>query len=103
MTTTAEKLVGALKRVGLPSSAGLHAIYAVLIYTTGFVSWELPRTVRQTEAAYSAAWRREFASLPPEEFPVTATVVDELPRLAGHEQFELGLQALVLGLTSGGS
>jgi TetR/AcrR family tetracycline transcriptional repressor len=96
-----EGLVGALHRSGMSSPDGLHALYAVLIYSTGFVSWELPRTVRQTEAAYAAAWRREFAGLPPEEFPVTATVLDELPRLAGHEQFEIGLQALVDGLTGG--
>jgi AcrR family transcriptional regulator len=94
-----ERLVSALHRAGMPTDAGLHAIYAVLIYSTGFVAWELPRTVRQSEAAYAAAWRRAFASLPPEEFPVTATITNELPRLAGPAQFERGLHALVAGLT----
>ena len=96
-----ESLTRALSRAGVPPAQALHAVYAVLIYTTGSVGWELPRTVRQSQAEYAAAWRREFAGLPPEDFPVTATLQDELPRLAGVEQFEFGLQALVVGLTSG--
>ena len=94
-----EALLGALDRAGMYPSAGLHAIYAVLIYTTGFVAWERPRTRRQAEAVYAAQWRREFARLPPEQFPMTASVVDELPRVASAEQFELGLTALAEGLT----
>jgi len=94
-----ESLARALSRAGMPTPAALHAVYAVVIYTTGFVGWELPRTVRQSQGEYAAAWRREFASLPPEDFPLTAGLVDELPRLAGVEQFEFGLQALVAGLT----
>ncbi len=94
-----EALLGALDRAGVQPSVGVHAIYAVLTYTTGFVAWEVPRTHLQTLAEYAADWRREFASLPPQDFPVTATVVDELPRVAGKEQFEFGLSALVAGLT----
>jgi len=93
-----EALLGVLGRCGVHSTAGLHAIHAVLIYATGFVAWELPRTRKQPEAAYAAQWRREFASLPPGDFPITAGIQDELPRIVGAEQFELGLQALVAGL-----
>jgi hypothetical protein len=70
----------------------------VVIYTAGFVAWELPRTRRQPESAYAAAWRREFASLRQEDFPFTASVLDELPRLASAQQFEIGLTALADGL-----
>lgn len=93
-----EALLGGLSRSGMQSTHGLHAIYAVLIYATGFVAWELPRTRKQPESAYAAEWRREFAGLPPEDFPMTARIQHELPRLAGSEQFELGLEALVAGL-----
>ena len=55
---------------------------------------------RQPQAAYAANWRREFASLPPEDFPVTGALLDELPRVAGEEQFEFGLVALATGLAS---
>ena len=95
-----EALLGALERAGLPLTAAVHAIYAVVTYTTGFAAWEQPRTRRQAQSEYAAAWRREFASLPPEDFPLTSAVLDELPRVAGAEQFELGLGALAVGLTA---
>jgi TetR/AcrR family tetracycline transcriptional repressor len=94
-----EALLLGLGRAGMHPTAALKAIYAVIIYTTGFVAWEVPRTVRQPPAAYAAAWRRTFAELPPEEFPLSATVLDELPRVADTEQFERGLAALATGLT----
>jgi TetR/AcrR family transcriptional regulator, tetracycline repressor protein len=95
-----EALLGVLARAGMQPARGVHAVYAVLIYTTGFVAWELPRTRRQPESVYAAAWRREFASLPAGHFPISAAVLDELPQVAGAAQFELGLAALVAGLAA---
>ena len=97
-----EALLGALSRAGMPPARGLQAIYAVVIYAAGFVAWELPRTRRQPESAYAAAWRREFASLRQEDFPLTASVLDALPRVAGEQQFEIGLAALANGLVHAG-
>jgi TetR/AcrR family transcriptional regulator, tetracycline repressor protein len=93
-----EALLGALTRTGIAATFGLHAIYAVVIYTAGFVAWELPRTRGQPASAYAAAWRREFASLRPDDFPFSASVLDELARIAGEDQFEIGLTALADGL-----
>ena len=93
-----EALLETLARCGMPPAEGVHAVYAVLTYTTGFVAWELPRTRLQPESRYAADWRREFASLSPHDFPVTGGVLQELPRVAGEEQFELGLTALARGL-----
>jgi len=95
-----EALVGALAPAGLAAPTGLRAVYAVLIYASGFVAWELPHTRRHPEEAYAAAWRREFASLQPEEFPITRSLLAELPRVATTDQFEYGLNALVTGLTA---
>jgi TetR/AcrR family tetracycline transcriptional repressor len=95
-----ERLLGRLQQGGMTPAVGVHAIYAVLTYTTGFVAWELPRTVLQSQAQYAADWRREFASLPPEDFPLTAGVIGDLARVAGEEQFELGLAALASGLAT---
>jgi TetR/AcrR family transcriptional regulator, tetracycline repressor protein len=89
-----EALLGALHQARMPAAPGVRAIYAVLIYTTGFVAWEIPRTRRQPVDAYVADWRREFAGLPPADFPFAAGVLDELGQVAGEEQFELGLAAL---------
>jgi AcrR family transcriptional regulator len=94
-----EALLGPLARGGMPPATGAHALYAVLIYTTGFVAWEIPRTRRQPQESYAAAWRREFAALPPADFPLVAEVLDELPLVAGDQQFEAGLSALAFGLS----
>ena len=90
-----EALLGALGRAGMDPAAAVHAVYAVLIYTAGFVAWEVPRTRLQPVSAYGAAWRREFAGLEEDDFPLTTTVLDELARLAGDEQFELRGSALL--------
>ncbi|HEU0167454.1 MAG TPA: TetR/AcrR family transcriptional regulator [Chloroflexota bacterium] len=99
--TGLEALLRALDRGGMPPSAGVHAVYAVLIYTAGFVAWEIPRTRLQPPSAYAAAWRREFAALPASGFPLTETVLDELSLVAADQQFELGLAALSAGLAQG--
>jgi TetR/AcrR family transcriptional regulator, tetracycline repressor protein len=94
-----EALLGPLARAGMPPEEAVHAVYAVLTYATGFVAWEQPRTRRQPQTAYAAAWRREVAGLPAEDIPLVASIVDELPQVAGEAQFELGLTALVTGLS----
>jgi TetR/AcrR family transcriptional regulator, tetracycline repressor protein len=94
-----EALLTALSRVGMPPATGARAIYAILIYTTGFAAWEAPRVRRQPESAYAAAWRQAFAGLDPANFPVTGSVLGELARVASVEQFETGLTALAAGLT----
>ena len=93
-----EALVDPLRSAGLPPARAVHAIYAVLVYTVGYVAWEIPRTRRQPEAEYAAAWRREFANLDASQFPAVASLLDELGAVAGERQFELGLAALVSGL-----
>jgi AcrR family transcriptional regulator len=95
-----EALLGALGRAGMPAQAGVRAVYAVLIYTTGFVAWEIPRTRRQSEASYAATWRQEFARLPPADFPLAGSILEELAHVAGEEQFEVGLAALTRGLAA---
>jgi TetR/AcrR family transcriptional regulator, tetracycline repressor protein len=98
-----EVLLRALDRGGMPAAAGVRAIYAVVTYTTGFVAWEIPRTHRQSQAAYAAKWRREFATLPPADFPMVGSVLEDLAQVADEEQFELALAALVAGLVGGNS
>lgn len=48
---------------------------------------------------YAASWRQVFATLPPNEFPITGAVLGELGAVAGEEQFEFGLTALTDGLS----
>jgi len=93
-----ERLLGALRQTGMEPKAGVRAIYAVMIYTTGFVAWEIPRTRRKPAAAYAAAWHSLFATVPPEIAPIATSVRSELTAVAGGDQFDLGLVALANGL-----
>lgn len=93
-----EALLGRLKAAGMSPAAGAPAVYAVLIYTTGYLAWEIPRTMRAPAADYAAGWRRQYAQLPPGEFPLSGSVLEELANVAGESQFELGLEALATGL-----
>jgi AcrR family transcriptional regulator len=93
-----EALLERLEHAGMAPAVGVHAVYAVLVHTTGFVAWEIPRTHRQAPEEYASAWRREFAALPPAALPLTAGVLDRLPEVAGSTQFEFGLRALTRGL-----
>ena len=80
-----------------PSGQGTEGRW---IQPPGYVAWELPRTRRQSQAAYAASWRREFAGLVPADFPLVGGVLDELAEVAGEQQFELGLSALAAGLAA---
>jgi TetR/AcrR family tetracycline transcriptional repressor len=94
-----EALLGALVSRGYPSDRGVAAIYAVLIYTIGFVAWELPRTAQAD--AYAASWRQVVAGLtPPDAFPLTSANIDALTLVATEGQFELGLRSLAAGLAA---
>jgi TetR/AcrR family tetracycline transcriptional repressor len=95
-----EALLGHLGRSGIRPAAGVHAVYAVLTYTTGYVAWELPRTHRQSQEIYAAGWRQELARLSPSDFPLVSGAVSSLGQVAGEKQFELGLTALARGLAS---
>lgn len=95
-----DALLGALQRTGMEPSDGVRAIYAVLIYTAGFVAWETPRMRQQSPSTYSARWRALFASIPPGTAPLAETVQSTLTRVADEGQFELGLVALSQGLAS---
>lgn len=95
-----EALLRALSQAGYPPRPGVHAIYAVLTYTVGFVGWELARTQTEADRSYATAWRQTAAGLPLAEFPLAATVIDELATVAGEDQFEIGLAALSSGLVA---
>ena len=94
-----EALLGPLRREGFDAEAAVRAIYAVLIYTLGFVMWETPRVREQPESAYAAQWREGFAHFPEGALPNVAAALPYLGTLASDVQFEVGLQALASGLS----
>jgi AcrR family transcriptional regulator len=97
-----ESLLGPLEREGFGPEEAARAVYAVLIYTLGFVLWETPRVRQQPESAYASQWREGFARLPVGQFPRVAAALPYLGTLASEEQFEFGLLGLTAGLWAGG-
>jgi len=93
-----EVLLGPLQREGFAAEGAVRAVYAVLIYTLGYVLWETPRVREQPESAYATQWREGFARLPAEQFPHVAAALPYLGTLASEAQFAFGLQALVTGI-----
>ena len=93
-----EALVGALAGTGYEPARGVRAIYAVLIYTIGFVSWEAPRAGTEAAKDYTRSWRTVAAAMGQDRLPIVSNVIDELGKLASEEQFEIGLTALARGL-----
>jgi TetR/AcrR family tetracycline transcriptional repressor len=96
-----EALLRALSNAGYPADQGVRAIYGVLIYTVGFVGWEVPRTHRQSPAAYASRWRQVAATLPTSDYPLSMATLDVLVDVAGDRQFDLGLVALCQALSQG--
>lgn len=96
-----EALLRALSQAGYPPRPGVHAIYAVLTYTVGFVGWDLARTRSEGDASSAGAWRQVAAGLSPADAPLATSVLDELAMVAGDVQFEIGLTALSNGLVGG--
>ncbi len=96
-----EALLRALARSGVAPAVGVRAVYAVLVYTTGFVAWELARTSRQPREAYAQAWRRLLAGFANGEYPLTTAAVEDLIGVADEQQFDFGMTRLAQGLFPG--
>jgi len=93
-----EALLTALARCGVAPGAGVWAVYAVLIYTTGFAAWELPRTGPQAGESYARQWRRQLADSGGGEYPLTTAAVEDAVGVADEQQFNYGLTRLANGL-----
>ena len=93
-----EALLAALARCAVAPAVAVRAVYVVLVYTTGFVAWEIPRTGPQAEEAYSRSWRRLLADSGRDEYPLTTAAADDLVGVADEQQFDYGLIRLAHGL-----
>lgn len=93
-----ERMLELLSRAGLPDTDVVMAYHALIEFTVGSSAIDAPGLAAETdEEAIHRAWRADYLTAPPEEFPVTVRVALHLypPR---DEQFQYGLRALVEGL-----
>lgn len=96
-----EVVVGALRRMGLGNSRAVIAYHALIEYTLGSAWLDAPLAAKGARrSATYRAWRRDYASLDPDEFADTVAVADELYP-SSDAVFQAGLNALITGLTRG--
>jgi hypothetical protein len=87
--------VAALRDAGLPPAEAARAFRVLFTYTFGFVAFSPSATADQARRDLRGA----LASLPPDEYPVLASMVDEaVDAAAGDEQFDWGLELLLDGI-----
>lgn len=93
-----EVVVGALRRMGLPAPRAVIAYHAIIEYTLGSAWLDAPLAAKGAgRASTYRTWRKDYASLDPEEFVNTVGVAQELyPPSDGV--FQAGLDALIAGL-----
>jgi AcrR family transcriptional regulator len=107
-TTSAESMkgsmddvIGALRSVGFAPDDAVRVYAAVMVWTLGFASYQLPRPWggEGAEAAELRRQRRHFyASLPADDFPHLVELSEPVSQMATTDQFEFGLETLVAGL-----
>jgi TetR/AcrR family transcriptional regulator, tetracycline repressor protein len=86
-----------LRSAGFDRQTAVQIYYALLTYTLGFLAWEIPRVRRQSAAVYRQQWRSALADLAETEYPALSDLSEQLRDSASDNQFEAGLNALLLG------
>ena len=86
-----------LRSAGFDRPAAVQTYFALLTYTLGFVSWEIPRAHHQSPADYRRQWQEILTDLTTSEYPTLHELAEQLPDAASESQFEAGLSALLRG------
>jgi TetR/AcrR family tetracycline transcriptional repressor len=80
---------------GVGDEEAAHLYYDLLVYTLGFVAWEIPRTRAMTRREYAKRWRNAVDLLDEAEHPTIHRLVDALTTVASDRQFEGGLGRII--------
>lgn len=90
-----EQVVRALIDAGLPRDEAARAFRLVFTYVFGYAAFS-PDAMADTARAEV---RASLAALPPGEYPLLSSMVDEaVAAAAGDEQFEFGLELILDGI-----
>jgi TetR/AcrR family tetracycline transcriptional repressor len=94
-----ERIIGLLRRTGLPDSEAVLAYHALMEYVIGSSAIDSPGSADTPEEVElrHRAWRGAYFSAPPERFPHTTRLAALLyPPL--EDQFEFGINLLISGI-----
>jgi len=93
-----EQMLHLLSHAGLADEDVVMAYHALIEFTVGSSAIDAPGpTTESDEEARHRAWRADYLTAPPEDFPVTVRVAPQLYP-SQDAQFQYGLRALVEGL-----
>lgn len=80
---------------GVSDEEAVHLYYDLLVYTLGFVAWELPRTRSITRGEYAKRWRSAVDRLDEADHPTIHRLVAALTTVASDRQFKGGLRRII--------
>ena len=90
-----EQRLSDLTASGVSDEEAAHLYYDLLVYTLGFVAWEMPRTRAMTRREYAKRWRNAVDGLDEAEHPTIHRLVDALTTVASDRQFDGGLRRII--------
>jgi TetR/AcrR family transcriptional regulator, tetracycline repressor protein len=93
-----ETVHGILRAAGFSDLDAVRGFYSLLIYVFGSLLWELPRVHLQSPAAFAAAWNRAIDGVDAATHPNLVALRGTLATSASEDQFEYGLERLVVAL-----
>ncbi|GAA0268354.1 TetR/AcrR family transcriptional regulator C-terminal domain-containing protein [Actinomadura nitritigenes] len=98
-----ERVLGRLRRAGLPAEESVRVYGLLMTYTLGFAAYQMPRPWGGADEA-AAELRRQrahfYSALPADEFPNMIELSPELAWLPTDRQFHAGLDVLLKGLAA---
>ena len=95
-----EQRLADLTASGVEDLDAAHLYYDLLVYTLGFVAWELPRTRAMTRREYAKRWRSAVDQLDEARHPTVHRLIDALTTVASDAQFEGGLGRIIGSVSS---
>jgi AcrR family transcriptional regulator len=95
-----DRMLGLLRRAGLPPEKAARAHIALMQYTVGSALWNTRRERALCEEGVRDRLRAKLDSLPAERYPALAALAPELMGAQGDGQalYEVGLDAMLRGL-----
>jgi AcrR family transcriptional regulator len=92
-----EAVLAALVESGLPRDEAARAFRVLFTYVFGFVAFSPTAAADESRAGLADA----LGALPPADYPVLASMVDEaVAAAAGDDQFDFGLELLLDGIAA---
>ena len=92
-----ERNLAGLLAAGVDGGEAVALFYALLSYTLGFATWQLPRA-SVDDREYRRQWRNLVDDLPTDSYPSLHGLRDALTTVASDDQFEFGLRRLTAGV-----